>query len=105
MKRKEDIKIQKLFERDIPQPGTHQWFRQKIINRLPPRRRKALSGIERVAYIAGIFAIIAFMAVRAFGIVESKTVTVADIATYATATALLIGIVWSIVSARIAGDV
>ena len=74
----DDARLRAAFKSGLPEAPVTAWFTRKVMNRLPPQRRRVLSHVEWATY--GIAVVILFCYWVEWGarILDKGTVTVAD---------------------------
>ena len=95
-----DKKLREAFDAKLPQASHNAWFTRKVLNRLPDKRKNRASIIEYAGFALAAIALIAFWIASISTVLNNTFITVNDLATFATLTAmtimLLIGFIHSI---------
>ena len=75
----EDIMLREAFKTGLPEAPVTAWFTRKVMNRLPPRRRRILSRVEWGTYGIAVVILICYWVGWCERIMAKGTVTVADL--------------------------
>ncbi|MDE5704683.1 hypothetical protein [Muribaculum sp.] len=74
-----DDALRSAFHKGLPDAPVTAWFTRKVMNRLPPRRRRLLNGMEWSAYGVAILVLAVYWISWISRIMNKGTVTVGDI--------------------------
>ena len=74
-----DDALRRAFQKGLPDAPVTAWFTRKVMNRLPPRRRRMLNGMEWGAYGVAILVLALYWIGWISHIMSKGTVTVGDI--------------------------
>lgn len=75
----DDAKLRRAFHQGLPDAPVTAWFTRKVMNRLPPRRRQLMNGVEWIAYAVAAIILVAYWIGWIKGIIDRGVVTVADL--------------------------
>ncbi|WP_278744462.1 hypothetical protein [Muribaculum intestinale] len=74
-----DDALRRAFQKGLPDAPVTAWFTRKVMNRLPPRRRRMLNGMEWGAYGVAILVLALYWIGWISHIMSKGMVTVGDI--------------------------
>ncbi len=75
----DDCKLREAFHKGLPDAPVTAWFTRKVMNRLPPRRRRIINGVEWGTYGVAALILIAYWIGWCLRIREKGVVTVGDL--------------------------
>lgn len=94
----EDIKLRELFNNKLPHAPQNDWFVKKVMNRLPEKRRGAISIIEIIGYATAILVIFGIEIGIGCSIATTGTITLTDIVWLIALNSTLITVVIAIIT-------